>query len=83
MAYKDQISHTYLFKHCPATGMQHPDETSRSIISASRDILVKMLISLESHGIFLSNFAYNTLEHCPDTGMQNVSDLYRLKRLDL
>ena len=31
---------------------------------------MKMLITLERHGIFESNFAY-LFYHCPATGMQN------------
>ena len=35
--------------------------------------LVKMLITLETHGIFGSNFAHLLLfiQYCPATGMQN------------
>ena len=38
--------------------MQNDDEGLRSIILASQGILVKMLITLEPHGIFQSYFAY-------------------------
>ena len=39
--------------------MQNDDKgASPSIISAGRGVLVKMLITLEPHGIFQSNFAY-------------------------
>ena len=38
--------------------MQKGDEASPSIILAGRALLVKMLITLELHGIFGSNFAY-------------------------
>ena len=38
--------------------MQNGDEVSPSIILASRALLVKMLIALEPHGIFGSNFVY-------------------------
>ena len=51
-----QTVYTYVFEHCPATGMQKSDEASPSIILAGRAILVKMLITLEPHGIFGSNF---------------------------
>ena len=37
--------------------MQNGDEASPSIILAGRDLLVKMLITLEPHGVFSSNFA--------------------------
>ena len=46
----------YVFKHCPATGMKKCDEASLSIIFAGRALMVKMLITLETHGIFGSNF---------------------------
>ena len=38
--------------------MQNGDEASPSIILAGRALLVKMLITLEPHGIFASNFVY-------------------------
>ena len=38
--------------------MQKGDEASPSIILAGRALLVKMLITLEPHGIFGSNFVY-------------------------
>ena len=38
--------------------MQNGDEASPSISPAGRGQLVKMLITLESHDIFCSNFAY-------------------------
>ena len=38
--------------------MQKCDEASPSIILAGRALLVKMLITLESHGIFGSNFVF-------------------------
>ena len=40
----DQLLHTYLFEHCPATDMQKGDEALQSLILASRGIFVKMLI---------------------------------------
>ena len=46
----DQILHTYLFYHCPATGMQNGDDSSPSIISAGQGLLVKMPITLELLG---------------------------------
>ena len=51
----------YVFKHCPATGMKKCDEASPSIIFAGRALLVKMLIILELHGIFGSNFVYSCI----------------------
>ena len=41
-----------------ATGMQNGDEASPSIILARRALLVKMLITVDPHGIFGSNFVY-------------------------
>ena len=41
MGYLDQILHTYLFKYCPATGMQSCDEGLLSFILAGRGLLVK------------------------------------------
>ena len=38
--------------------MKKCDEASPSIILASQAFLVKMLITLEPHGIFGSNFVY-------------------------
>ena len=38
--------------------MQKGDEVSPNIILAGRALLVKMLITLEPHGIFGSNFVY-------------------------
>ena len=38
--------------------MKKDDEASPSIILAGQALLVKMLITLEPHGIFGSNFAY-------------------------
>ena len=57
MVYFFQILY-YAFKHCPATGTKKCDETSLSIIFAGRALMVKMLITLEPHGIFGSNFVY-------------------------
>ena len=50
--YLDQIGIFIRFEHCPATGMQKGDEASPSINSAGRGLLVKMLTTLELHGIF-------------------------------
>ena len=58
MLYFFQILYTYVFQHCPATGMQNGDEVSPSIILAGQALLVKMLIPLEPHGLFGSNFVY-------------------------
>ena len=58
MVYLVQILYTYVFLHCPATGMKKGDEASPSIILAGQAFLVKMLITLEPHGIFGSNFVY-------------------------
>ena len=41
-----QILYTYVFEHCPSTGMQNGDDASLSIILVRRAILVKMLIDL-------------------------------------
>ena len=38
--------------------MQNGDEASPSIILAGRAVLEKILITLEQHGIFGSNFVY-------------------------
>ena len=38
--------------------MQNGDDASPSIIFAGRPLLVKILITLEPHGIFRSKFAY-------------------------
>ena len=46
------------FEHCPASDIQNGDKASPSIIFAGRAHLVKMLITLETHGIFGSNFVY-------------------------
>ena len=58
MVYLVQILYTYVFYHYPATGMRKGDEASLRIILAGRALLVKMLITLEPHGIFGSNFVY-------------------------
>ena len=56
--YLFQIFFTYVFLHCPATGMHNDDKASRSIILAGRALSVKMLITLETPGIWCSNFVY-------------------------
>ena len=48
-------------------GMQNGDEASTSINLAGQDLLVKMLITHEPHGIFSSNACFYNI----DTGMQN------------
>ena len=58
MVYLVQIYCTYLFQHCPATGMKKDDKGSSSIILAGRALLVKMLINLEPSYAFGSNFEY-------------------------
>ena len=55
MEYSDQILHTYLFQYCTATGMQNGGEYLPSIILSGCGLLVKLPITLEPHGIFLSN----------------------------
>ena len=54
-------SHTYACQNCLTTGMRNmylKDEALLSIGMAGRGQLVKMLIALEPHGIFGSNWAY-------------------------
>ena len=58
MVYLVQILYTYVFEHCPATRMEKGDQASPSIILAGRALLVKMLITFEPHGIFVSNVVY-------------------------
>ena len=58
MVYLIQILHIYIFLNCPATNIKKGDDASPSIILAGRALLVKMLITFESHGIFGSNFVY-------------------------
>ena len=60
------ILHTYVFKHCPVTGMQNGDEASPSIILGSSSFS-ENAHNLEPHGIFGSNFVYYcilTLSSC-------------------
>ena len=60
--YCDQILHTNACQYYPTTGMFNSlfwmDEGVLSIISAGCGHLEKMLITLEPHGVFESNFAY-------------------------
>ena len=58
MVYLVQMLYTSVFEHCQATGLKKCDEASPSIILAGRALLVKMLITLEPHGIFGSNFVH-------------------------
>ena len=51
--------------------MQNGGEGLSSITFAGQCILVKMLITLEPHGIFYPNLQTNTLYHYRDTDMQN------------
>ena len=59
MVYFDKILYAYVFYHFPATVMQNVDKTSLSITLVSQAFLVKMLITLEPHGIFGLNFVYS------------------------
>ena len=58
MKYLVQILYTNVFLHCPATVTKTNDEASPSIILAGQALLVKMIITLEPHGIFGSSFVY-------------------------
>ena len=60
--------------------MERGDEAWMSIISAGRDHLVKMPITLGRHGIILSNLACLKISHCLDTGMQNDDDAGQLDK---
>ena len=53
--------------------MQNGDEASRSIDLAGRALLLKILITLEPHGMvcFYQILLASIFLHCPDTGMQN------------
>ena len=51
--------------------MQNGDEASKSNILTGRALLVRMLITLERHGIFVSNFVYLCILTGPATGMKN------------
>ena len=56
MVYLVQILYTYMYFIIVHTGMKKGNEASPSIILAGRALLVKMLITLEPHGILGSNF---------------------------
>ena len=61
MVYFDHILHTYVCQYDVTTGMcgsLFDERGLLSIISASCGQSVKMLITLEPHGIYGSNFAY-------------------------
>ena len=58
MVYFDQILHTYTFKHCLDTGMQNGDKALPCIRSTGRGQSLKMIITLEPHGIFDHNLVY-------------------------
>ena len=58
MVYFVQILYTYVFYHCPATGMQNGDEALSIIVLAGQALLMKMLITLEPCSVFGSNFEY-------------------------
>ena len=50
------------------------DEALLSISPASHGQLVKMLISLELHGIFGSNCIRFFFKHCPAIGIHNCDE---------
>ena len=53
--------------------MQNGDEASSSIILADGALLVKMVITLISHGIFFQ-ILYYVFKHCPATGMKKCDE---------
>ena len=55
MIYLDQIVVTYVFYHCPATGMNKVHEASQRIVLAGGAHLVKKIIFLEPCNAFGSN----------------------------
>ena len=60
VAYFDQILQTYAYQHCLTTDM-HPHLMGDALLSISQTSpgqLVKMLITLELHGIFRICFAH-------------------------
>ena len=71
MVYYDQILHTYACQHCLTTGGRNSllmDDALLSISPTGRDQLVKMIITLQPHCIFGSNYAYFYLFYlCPAT----------------
>ena len=71
LVYLEQILHTYLFQHCAATDMQNGD-------FAKRGILMKMLITLELHGIFGSKFCI--FVHFNIANTLNFKTVTRLRR---
>ena len=52
------------------------NEALLSISPAGRGQLVQMLITLEPHGIFGSNFEYQYILHCPTACMQNGDEAF-------
>ena len=54
--------------------MQKGDEASPGITLAGKALLVKMLITLEPHGIFGSNFVSLCIDHCPVTDMKKCDE---------
>ena len=61
----------------PATGMQKGDEASPSIILVSPAVSVKMLITLEPHGIIGSNFVYLCILTLSSQWYKKVMRFYR------
>ena len=57
--------------------MQKGDEASPNIILAGQAPLVKMLITLELHCIFGSNFVYSCILTLPATGIKKVTRLHQ------
>ena len=66
MIYLVKILYTYVFEHCPATGLQNGDEASPSIILAGQALLMKKFVILKLRGIL-----FKFCIHCPTAGMQN------------
>ena len=62
MEYVDKIVYTYTFQHCLTTRMHNSlflmDEALLSISRKFGVIQMQMLITLESLGLFCSNFVY-------------------------
>ena len=56
MEYFHQILLAYIFLHCLDTGIQNKDKASPSISVTGNGKLVKMRITFEPHGLFLSKF---------------------------
>ena len=57
--------------------MQKGEEASPSIILAGQALLVKMLITLEPHGIFVSNFVYLCILSLSSKWYEKVTWLHR------